>query len=238
MIDINCDLAEGGAYDERLMPLISSCNIACGGHFGDTYTIETAVRLALRHHVNIGAHPSYPDTENFGRKTIDIELKELKKSLKGQIVLVKDIAERLGGRLHHVKPHGALYNELKHHKEKSHMIIDLIQEIDDNLVLFVSPKSILKELANNKVKTFTEGFADRAYQSDFSLVPRVETGAVLEDKFVIANRVKKMIRNHEIITHNGEILQQKFDTICVHSDTQNSVEILEHIQQQIKTITP
>lgn len=230
MIDINCDLAEGGIYDERLMPLISSCNIACGGHFGNSKTVEVAVQLAIKHQVEIGAHPSYPDQQSFGRKIMDLHLSDLKESLRCQILLVKKITERLGGRLHHVKPHGALYNELKYHKEKSKMLIGLIQEIDENLVLFVPPQSVVKDLAERKLKSAIEGFADRAYESDFSLVSRSIKGAVLHDKNSILNRVKKMVNEEKIISRNGDILHQKFDTICVHSDTQNSLEILEYLK--------
>lgn len=235
MIDINCDLAEGGIYDERLMPLISSCNIACGGHFGNAATVETAVELALKHQVKIGAHPSYPDQENFGRKIIDIELPELRKSLKRQILLVKEITERLGGRLHHVKPHGALYNELKYHEEKSNMLIELVQEIDENLILFVPPKSVIKNLAEAQLKIAIEGFADRAYEPDFSLVPRSAKGAVLHDKNSILKRVKMMVNEGEIISIKGKVLYQKFDTVCVHSDTQNSLEILEYLKLKLNS---
>ncbi|MDT0293807.1 5-oxoprolinase subunit PxpA [Mesonia ostreae] len=233
MIDINCDLAEGEIYDERLMPLISSCNIACGGHFGDANTVEVAIQLAIKKQVKIGAHPSYPDQESFGRKIIELDLIDLRKSLKSQILLVKEITERLGGRLHHVKPHGALYNELKYHTEKSKMLVELVKEIDENLILFVSPKSVVKNLAETQLKIAIEGFADRAYESDFSLVPRGENEAVLQDKHSILERVKMMVNKGEIISKEGDILHQKFDTICVHSDTQNSLEILEYLKQNL-----
>lgn len=229
MIKFNCDLAEGGKYDERLMPLISYCNIACGGHFGNKQTVVEAVQLAIKNNVKIGAHPSYPDVENFGREKMDMSLKYLRKSLKTQILLVKDTVERLGEKLHHIKPHGALYNELKYDKEKSLMMIDLVKEIDDELVLFVPPKSVVEEEAKNEIKTLIEGFADRAYEEDLSLVSRGKTGAVLHDKNQILEKVKMMGFEDKIITINGVILNQKIDTICIHSDTENSVEILEYL---------
>ena len=233
MIKFNCDLAEGGKYDERLMPLISYCNIACGGHFGNKQTVLEAVQLAIKNNVNIGAHPSYPDVENFGRKKMDMSLKDLRKSLKTQILLIKDTVERLGEKLHHIKPHGALYNELKYDKEKSLMMIDLVKEIDDELVLFVPPKSVIEEEAKNKIKTLIEGFADRAYEEDLSLVSRGKTGAVLHDKNQILEKVKLMGLESKIITLNGVILNQKIDTICIHSDTENSVEILEYLYSSL-----
>ena len=233
MIKFNCDLAEGGKYDERLMPLISYCNIACGGHFGNKQTVLEAVQLAIKNNVNIGAHPSYPDVENFGRRKMDMSLKNLRKSLKTQILLVKDTVERLGEKLHHIKPHGALYNELKYDKEKSLMMIDLVKEIDDELVLFVPPKSVIKEEAKNEIKTLIEGFADRAYEEDLSLVSRGKTGAVLHDKNQILEKVKMMGFENKIITINGVILNQNIDTICIHSDTENSVEILEYLYSSL-----
>ncbi|PZW39189.1 UPF0271 protein [Mesonia algae] len=233
MIKFNCDLAEGGKYDERLMPLISFCNIACGGHFGNKQTVVEAVQLAIKNNVKIGAHPSYPDVENFGRKKMDMSLKNLRKSLKTQILLVKDTVERLGEKLHHIKPHGALYNELKYDKEKSLMMIDLVKEIDDKLVLFVPPKSAIEEGAKNEIKTLIEGFADRAYEEDLSLVSRGKTGAVLHDKNQILEKVKMMGFEDKIITINGVILNQKIDTICIHSDTENSVEILEYLYSSL-----
>lgn len=233
MIKFNCDLAEGGKYDERLMPLISYCNIACGGHFGNKQTVVEAVQLAIKNNVKIGAHPSYPDVENFGREKMDMSLKYLRKSLKTQILLVKDTVERLGEKLHHIKPHGALYNELKYDKEKSLMMIDLVKEIDDELVLFVPPKSVIEEEAKNEIKTLIEGFADRAYEEDLSLVSRGKTGAVLHDKNQILEKVKMMGFEDKIITINGVILNQKIDTICIHSDTENSVEILEYLYNSL-----
>lgn len=233
MIKFNCDLAEGGKYDERLMPLISYCNIACGGHFGNKQTVVEAVQLAIKNNVKIGAHPSYPDVENFGREKMDMSLKYLRKSLKTQILLVKDTVERLGEKLHHIKPHGALYNELKYDKEKSLMMIDLVKEIDDELVLFVPPKSVVEEEAKNEIKTLIEGFADRAYEEDLSLVSRGKTGAVLHDKNQILEKVKMMGFEDKIITINGVILNQKIDTICIHSDTENSVEILEYLYNSL-----
>jgi len=233
MIKFNCDLAEGGKYDERLMPLISYCNIACGGHFGNEQSVLKAVQLAIKNNVKIGAHPSYPDVENFGRQKVDMSLKDLRKSLKTQILLVKDTVERLGEKLYHIKPHGALYNELKYDKEKSLMMIDLLKEIDNVLVLFVPPKSVIKEEAKNEIKTLIEGFADRAYEEDLSLVSRGEKGAVLHDKNQILEKVKLMGLESKIITLNGVILNQKIDTICIHSDTENSVEILEYLYNSL-----
>lgn len=234
-IDLNCDLAEGGNSDEGLMPLISSCNIACGGHYGTAETVKTAVQLALQNKVKIGAHPSYPDKPNFGRKTMKIDLVALKESLKEQILLVKKVVEDLGGNLHHIKPHGALYNEIKNDKEKAEVLIELILEVGQELALFVPPKSVVKEIAaKNGIKTFTEGFADRAYKNDLSLVSRTEKDAVLHEKEAVFEQVYTMVKEGKIYSKNGEKIAVNFDTICVHSDTPNSVEILRYLHQEFR----
>ena len=232
-IDLNCDLAEGGAFDAALMPLISSCNIACGGHFGNNKTITEAVRLALNHQVNIGAHPSYADSENFGRKKLDIELDELKNTLKIQILAVKTITERLGGKLHHVKPHGALYNEITKDEEKARLVVDVIKEIDEQLILFVPPNSVVEAIAKTKLNTWKEGFADRNYEADFSLVSRSKNKAVLHEKEAVFQHVFLMVSEGKIQLENDAFLEANFDTICVHSDTQNSVEILRYLREQL-----
>jgi len=230
-IDLNCDLAEGGKFDAELMPLISSCNIACGGHFGNKETMEAAVKLALQNGVNIGAHPSYPDLDNFGRKSLSITSEELKKSLRAQLLQLKAITERVGGRLHHVKPHGALYNDLVKDEAKANLVIDLVEEIDAGLVLFVPPKSVVKKLAKGKLKTWTEGFADRNYEANFSLVSRKKNNAVLHEKEAVFQHVFGMVEKGKIELENGAVLEASFDTICVHSDTRNSVEILRYLHE-------
>lgn len=236
-IDLNCDLGEGGDFDEQLMPLISSCNIACGGHFGDRESVRKAVLNALEEKVLIGAHPAYPDPDHFGRLSIAMSLEKLQESLKQQIYLVKEEVEKVGGKLHHVKPHGALYNDLKNDREKAALVLETILKIDSDLILFVPPKSAIKKMTKGKLKTWTEGFADRNYEADFSLVSRKNKDAVLHRKETIFKRVFQMISEGEIEAINGAILQQKMDTICVHSDTENSVEILQFLNQELRKKT-
>lgn len=233
-IDFNCDLAEGGAFDADLMALISSCNIACGGHYGNEESITTAVKFALANQVNIGAHPSYPDQEHFGRKAMDISLTGLKSTLKNQILAVKTITERLGGKLYHVKPHGALYNEIAKDEVKAKLVIEVVKEIDENLILFTPPKSVIERLAKSKLTTWKEGFADRNYEADFSLISRSKNNAVLHEKEAIFQHVFLMISEGKIQVENGTFLEANFDTICLHSDTQNSVEILSYLREKLE----
>jgi len=234
-IDINCDLAEGGKFDAQLMPLISSCNIACGGHYGNQATINTAVQLAVQYKVNIGAHPSYPDPVNFGRKSIDMPIEELKITLKNQILKVKNAAENLGEKLHHIKPHGALYNDVVRDEKKANLLVGLVEEIDTELILFVPPKSVIKKVAQSRLKIWIEGFADRNYEADFSLVSRSKNNAVLHQKEAVFQHVFSMVSKGKIFLNKDTFLQANFDTICVHSDTENSVEILSYLNEKLTT---
>lgn len=232
-IDINCDMGEGGDFDDQIMSLISSCNIACGGHAGNDLTIAKTVELAIKNKVHIGAHPSYPDLENFGRKAFDIGPEQLKNTLKEQIHKIQTETKKQSARLYHIKPHGALYNELKTDTQKAQIVIEVIEEIDSELILFVPPKSIIMKLAKDRLHLKVEGFADRNYEKDFSLTPRSFLNAVLHDEKEILNQVVNMAFNKKVNLNNGTVLHQQFDTICVHSDTKNSLAILEYLNIQL-----
>lgn len=225
-IDINCDLGEGGGYDEVIMPLVSSCNIACGGHFGDKATVESAVKLAKQHNVNIGAHPSYPDKGSFGRKSMSLAPKELKATLHNQIDLVEQACALAGAKLHHIKPHGALYNDMRKNQAIANLVLEVVLERQKELVFFIPPRLNFSVEPSKSISFWTEGFADRAYQNDLCLVSRNENGAVLTDPKLISERVLEMIISKQVKAITGEIIQQEFNTICVHSDTENSKEIL------------
>lgn len=232
-IDLNCDLGEGGAHDAEIMSLISSCNIACGGHSGDEHTIAAAVKLALKNRVNIGAHPSYPDQVNFGRKTMSISASDFMKSINEQIRRVFDEAKSQNGMLHHVKPHGALYNDLMTDFEKSEMIISMVQTLNPDLILFVPPGSVIEKLAKGKLKTMVEGFADRNYEQNFKLVPRKKPNALLTEKKAVLDRVLTMIKEQKIRLGDGTFLRAKFDTICMHGDNPNCVQILHYLNHEL-----
>lgn len=232
-IDLNCDMGEGGGFDGQLMPIVSTCNIACGGHYGDDETISKSVDLALNEGVKIGAHPAYPDKANFGRQPVDISLSALQENLIGQIKQIKTISENAGAKLHHVKPHGFLYNEIVHDGEKAQLVIEVVKKIDDSLILFVPPQSLVEELARDQLRTWREGFADRNYNADFSLVSREESNAVLTEKNQVLDRVLSVARNGKIESAEGAILSADFDTICLHSDTGNSVEIAKYLSEKL-----
>lgn len=231
-IHINCDLGEGGGQDERLMPLISACNIASGGHAGDGETMERTVALALENNVQIGAHPSYPDKQNFGRESLNMSSEDLKQSLKSQILLLKKIAESMGGKLNHVKPHGALYNDAARDEKIATIVLESVRESDDFVSVYVPQNSVITELAKGKIRTVTEAFADRNYHDDYQLVSRQKINAVLTEKEEVFEHLLRMFLEGEIETVNGRILECKADTFCLHSDTKNAVEIMEYLHQK------
>lgn len=232
--DVNCDMGEGGGFDNQLMALISTCNIACGGHYGNTATIDQTVELAMNKGVKMGAHPAYPDKDNFGRKTVSMTGAPLKKALKRQIIALKNSVEKRQGQLHHVKPHGALYHDMGKDKVKAQAVIDAVLEVNPALILFTPPKSGMQKWAKGKLKMWTEAFADRNYKPDFSLVSRGESHAVLTQKEAVLARVYKVASQGEIQTAEGVILQADFDTICLHSDTENAVEILKYVKKGLR----
>lgn len=233
-IHINCDLGEGGGFDDQLMSYISACNIACGGHYGDRQTVEETIALAVQNGVQIGAHPAYPDKANFGRRSLGIPIEELTDTIGQQLILVKTEAEKQGHRLHHVKPHGALYNDLVQDRKKAEAMIRTILEIDPSLILLVPPKSIIKALAEGKLKCWIEGFADRNYNPDYTLVSRSEPEAVLKDKNEVLKRVLSIAKKGRIIARDGVELKADFRTLCLHSDTENSLQILRYLHQELK----
>lgn len=216
-VNINCDLGEGLANDAELMPYLHSCNIACGGHAGDQSSIRETVKLAIANNVLIGAHPSFPDRKNFGRRAIEISSADLTHSLIQQIKAVHAECAAQGVKLHHVKPHGALYNMLPHDAELHAAVIEAVCAVDDSLLLYAPPAFSTKALT-----VVSEGFADRAYLADGSLMPRTQDGA--------------------LITNAAQALTQAqsldCETLCVHGDNPAALEIVKHLAQRLVEYLP
>jgi UPF0271 protein len=233
-IHINCDLGEGGGFDDELMPLISACNIACGGHAGDEEIIGKTIDLAIANNVEIGAHPSYPDKENFGRKSIEISEEELEESVRDQVELVRRIATEKGAELTHIKPHGALYNDAAKDEKMARIIINTIKKVSPNYALYAPNNSVISKLAKGEINVIFEAFADRNCNEDFSLVSRSKPQAVLHEKEDVFNHVFQMFSEEEILTLDGAKKDFKADTFCLHSDTENAVEILYFLKQKLK----
>lgn len=229
-IDLNCDLGEGTGNDLALMPYISSCSIACGGHYGNQKSIKTTLTYAHEYGVKTGAHPSYYDRDNFGRRSLEISLQELQDSLRQQL----DLFYSLCAQVSHVKPHGALYNDLFEANEKADAVVEVIKEYDPKAKVFCAPGSQLFHYATAKgLQPVLEGFGDRAYRPDGGLVARQFPQAVHHQKEQITQQVLRLIQQAEVVGLKGEIIPLKVATICLHGDGDNVVENLAFLAKTL-----
>ncbi len=232
-IDFNCDVGEGLDNEHLLMPWISSCNIACGGHAGSPEIIDKVIDLALENNVKIGAHPSFPDRANFGRVIIEISNEKLQKSLEEQMTLFKERATLKEAVVHHVKPHGALYNLITVNEEKAQLVVRAIQNVFGKIKIYVPYNSAIERIAlENGMEIAYEGFADRNYNDDLTLVSRKESNAVLTNPNEIVQHVFRMVMNSKVLTVFGNEKNIKADTFCIHGDNENVVEILKGLHQK------
>ena len=233
MLNINCDLGEGLNNEHIIMPLIDSCNIACGGHAGDNGSMIECIEISIKNNVKIGAHPSYPDKINFGRKKIDISSSELSYSIISQIESLETIADSYGLELNHIKAHGALYNQMIIDTELSNFYLDTIKDFKNKCSLYIPYKSEIEKIALKKgFSIIYEAFGDRNYNDDLSLVSRNNENALITDPESVVNHIKTIKETETVKTINGNFKKIKFDTICIHSDTNNSIEILKKINQE------
>ena len=234
MIDINCDLGEGLDNEHIIMPLISSCNISCGAHAGSIEIMDKVIQLAVKHKVKIGAHPSFPDRKNFGRKVLDISNSDLQKSLEDQLTILKDRALLQNATIHHVKPHGALYNLIAVNREKASIVIAAIQHVFEAVKLYVPYQSRIEEVAvQSGIEIVYEAFADRMYNEDLSLVSRTFSNALIEDKLEVLKQVQKISNKQLVTTVNFHEKKIKASTFCVHGDTKNAIELLQYLHKHL-----
>jgi len=233
MLNINCDLGEGLNNEHIIMPLINSCNIACGGHAGDNGSMIECVEISIKNNVKIGAHPSYPDKINFGRKKIDISPSQLSYSIISQIESLETIADSYGLELNHIKAHGALYNQMIIDTELSNFYLNTIKDFKNKCSLYIPYKSEIEKIALKKgFSIIYEVFGDRNYNDDLSLVSRNNENALITDPESVVNHIKTIKETETVKTINGNYKKIKFDTICIHSDTNNSIEILKKLNQE------
>jgi UPF0271 protein len=235
-IDINADLGEGSPYDAILMPLISSCSIACGGHFGNEKTMRAAVQLAKKHKVKIGAHPSFPDMENFGRKVLPMTANELSESVFHQLNSFLSVCESEEVFVHHIKLHGALYNYAAIDAPTADAVLEGILATQMRPKLYVPYGSVLAKKAENLLPLEFEAFIDRRYNDDLSLVSRTEQDAVICTSEGAWHQLKLMIENKEVETKQKSNKSIIASTFCIHSDTSNAVEILSYIRLKLKQL--
>jgi len=234
-IDLNCDLGEGRGSDEGVMPYITSANIACGFHASDPVLMRKTVELAVRHGVAIGAHPSYPDRADFGRGAMECSAEELAADVTYQVGALWAFCRGHGVRLHHVKPHGAIYNQAADSLPVAFAIARAVQMIDADLILVCLANSAMVTAAQQAgVAYVQEAFADRAYTREGRLVPRDEPGAVLHDAALIAERARKMVIGKSVVAIDGTEVPLDFETLCVHGDTAGAVEIVRAIRRSLE----
>ncbi len=228
-IDLNSDLGEsyGAAIvgdDAAMMPLVTSANLACGAHGGDPATMAAACAAAVARGVAIGAHPSYDDRAGFGRRDLDVAPAVLAAQLRAQISTLTAAAEEAGGRVRYLKPHGALYNRIVHDASGAGVVADVAASA--GLPLMGMPGSAAERAAAAAgVPFLAEGFADRAYRGDGSLVPRSEPGAVLHDPDLIAARAVRLALEGVVETIDGRDIALRVRSLCVHGDTPGAVAI-------------
>ena len=220
-IDLNADLGEGGLYDVELLKIVSSCNIACGGHAGDAETMRRTLLAALENDVSIGAHPSYPDREGFGRRSGYLSGEDLLEALTQQINDLNALAIDAGAEISHVKPHGALYNDAVNNRELADLIARAILAGVPTAAFVGLPDSELQEAAaGHGLKFIAEGFIDRAYRDNGQLVPRSEPGAVHTSL--------------ELVLPQAVSLVGKVDTLCIHGDTPGAAEAAAAVRTQLE----
>ncbi|WP_275555439.1 5-oxoprolinase subunit PxpA [Mixta sp. Marseille-Q2659] len=218
-IDLNADLGEGCGSDRELLQLVSSANIACGFHAGDAQTMLQSVRWALEYGVAIGAHPSFPDRENFGRSAMQLPSETVYAQVLYQIGALKAITESEGGKLTHVKPHGMLYNQAARDAGLADAIARAVKAIDAGLLLVgLAGSESIRAARHYGLQTREEVFADRGYQTDGSLVPRGQPGAMIEEEKQAISRTLEMVQHGTVASVTGERVALRAQTVCLHGD--------------------
>jgi UPF0271 protein len=228
VIDISADLGEGSPGEEEIWPLITSANVACGGHTGDEASMGEAARLARQHGVRFGAHPSYPDRENFGRKHLDLTSEELRDSLIAQLTALSVFAK-----IEHVKPHGALYNEAHKTRVLAKVIVEAMLRVSPKLALVAPDRSEMSAAARAAgIAVIREAFADRRYEPDGSLTPRSVPGSTLTVEEAAA-QAALLAAEGIVIARDGTRVAIPFDTLCIHADMENAPQRLRAIRARL-----
>lgn len=234
-VDLNCDLGEGAGQDAALMPLITSANIACGAHSGDAETMRETVRLALRHGVAIGAHPGFADRAHFGRRELTVEPAAVRELVEAQTRALQEIAARCGGRVGHVKPHGALYNLAARDAAVARAVAEAVLVCGQELALFALAGSVGAQVAEAcGLRVAHEVFADRTYQADGSLTPRAQSHALIADDAVAAAQARRMVVEGRVRAVDGREVTVRADTLCLHGDGAQAVEFARRIRREFE----
>ena len=236
-ININCDLGESSKLhstenDPLLLKVVNSANIACGYHAGDKATMEKTIEISKKNNVSIGAHPSFNDPENFGRKRLNLPLSEISKLVIDQIDILSNVANKKGVKVTHVKPHGALNNMACENYDLAKVISESIIKVNKELI-FLVPTGSQMEKAGKKLgmKIATEIFADRNYEDDGNLVSRSKDNAMITDPEAAKKHVIKMVENQALNCYSGKQIPCEIDSICVHGDGRSAVKTAEQIKE-------
>ena len=236
-ININCDLGESSKFhstenDPLLLKIVNSANIACGYHAGDKETMEKTIKISKENNVSIGAHPSFNDPENFGRKRLDLPKSEITKLIIDQINVLCDVANKSGMKVTHVKPHGALNNMACENYDLAKVISESIIQVNKELI-FLVPTGSQMEKAGKKLgmKIATEIFADRNYEDDGNLVSRSKDNAMITDPETAKKHVIKMVENQALNCYSGKQIPCEIDSICVHGDGKSAVNTAKQIKE-------
>jgi UPF0271 protein len=234
-IDLNCDMGEGAGFDAEIMPLVSSANVACGWHAGDATSLRQTLRLAKAHGVAVGAHPSYPDRENFGRTAMARAPEQVRDDVVYQVAALQGLCRAEGIALRHVKPHGALYNAAALDRALAGAICEAVRSLDPALTVVCLAGSPMAEVVRAAgLACAEEAFADRAYTAAGTLVPRTRPGAVIEDPAAVAERVARLAREGRLVSIEGTPVAVRADTLCVHGDTPGAVALLRAVRARLR----
>ncbi|MEY4052920.1 MAG: LamB/YcsF family protein [Chitinophagia bacterium] len=228
-------MGEGMGNEAQIMPYISSANISCGFHAGNLDTLKKTIELALEHNVAVGAHPGYPDRENFGRVSQMLSLLEMAELIAEQIYVFEKVAIPLGAKMHHVKLHGALYNDCAKDAALSKIFIQTIQAIDYDIIIYgLSGSKTIQEAKKLGQPFANEVFADRTYQLDGHLTPRYLEHAMIHEVEDACKQVLEIVQKHQVNTIQGNPIEIEADTICIHGDGINAVEFAKAIYSSLK----
>ena len=227
-------MGEGMMTDAAIMPFISSANIACGYHAGNEEIMKKTVELAVKNDVAIGAHPGFADKKNFGRKELQLKISQYYQLIIDQLVAFKNITNALGVGIHHVKPHGALYNMSAKNKSIASTIAKAVKDFDENLILYgLSGSYSISEAKAFHLKTASEVFADRTYQNNGSLTPRSQSSALIEDENISLKQVLQMVQKHTVTSLENFTISIVAETICIHGDGIYAVEFAKRIYETL-----
>ena len=235
VVDLNSDLGEGGGHDDEILDLVSSANIACGFHAGDPASTFATIQAALERGVALGAHPSFPDRENFGRIEMTMPPAEVYSSVAYQIGGFQALARAAGGRMNHVKAHGALYNMAARDRSLADVIANAVFNLDPKLILFVPSGSELDYAATELgLATASEVFADRNYLADGSLVPRSRADAFVHDPVEAADRIIRILAEGKVRAVDGTDVSVSGNTVCVHGDNPQAVAFVRKLRERLE----